>query len=295
MAGLAGSNGSEARRRLLLGAVAGALLAGRTRATGPLRVVTVGGALTEIVYALGAQGHLAGTDTTSTYPAAAQSLPKVGYARTLSAEGVLSLRPSLLIATAEAGPPAALQQLQSAGVRLVRTSGEHRFEALLGNVATVAEALGLDAAGQALGARLRSEWQRTLASVASRQSRPKLLFVLSHAANNVQVSGSGTAADAMIGYAGAVNALAGVNGGFKGYRPLAAEAAIAAAPDVILITREGLEAVGGVDALLARPGLALTPAGRHRRVVAPEALLLLGFGPRLPQAVAELSAALPAA
>jgi iron complex transport system substrate-binding protein len=92
----------------------------------------------------------------------------------------------------------------------------------------------------------------------------------------------------MLRYAGAVNVL----GGVEGYKPLTPEAAIAAAPDVILVTEQGLQAAGGIDGLLEAPGLAQTPAGRARRVVALEALLLLGFGPRLPQAVAALANAL---
>lgn len=288
-------------RRALVGCVAAFSVLGvlgvplrRACASEPLRVISVGGSLTEIVFALGAGDRLVGTDTTSMYPAGAQALPKVGYQRTLSAEGVLSLRPSLVLATAEAGPPAALQQLASSGVRLVRATGDHNFESVVANVGTVADALGLPAAGRALEAKLRSEWAATQAAVAARAggARPRVLFILSHAANNVQVSGTGTAADAMIRYAGSTNAIAAIDGGFKGYRPLAAEAVIAAAPDVILTTREGLEAIGGVDALLKRPGLALTPAGRAKRVVAPDALLLLGFGPRLPQAVRELAQSL---
>jgi iron complex transport system substrate-binding protein len=267
----------------------------KPRAADTPRVVSVGGALTEIVCALGAQRWLVGTDTTSIVPPAVLTLPKVGYQRTLSAEGVLSLRPTLVLATADAGPPAALEQLQSAGVRVMRADGDHSFDALTRNVATIADALALPAEGKALDARLRGEWSSTLAAIErstrADRKRPKVIFILSHAATNVQVAGRGTAADAMIRYAGGVNALT-ADGGFNGYRPLAAEAVVAAAPDFILTTREGVEALGGIDALLARPGLALTPAGRARRVIAPEALLLLGFGPRLPQAVSELAQAL---
>ena len=79
----------------------------------PKRVITIGGSLTEIVYALDSQALLVGSDTTSYYPEAAEELPKVGYQRTLSAEGILSLDPDLVIVTEEAGPPAVLKQLQS--------------------------------------------------------------------------------------------------------------------------------------------------------------------------------------
>lgn len=286
---------ATSRRRAVFGSCAAlgllALSQRPLRSEPAVRVVTVGGALTEIVFALGGETRLVGSDTTSMAPPAAQALPKVGYPRTLSAEGVLSLRPTLLLATADAGPPAALQQLAAAGVRVVRARGEHTFEALLANVSLVAESLALPARGYTLEAHLRSEWTRTQSAIASRAAhpRPKVMFVLSHAATNVQVAGSGTAADAVISYAGGVNALVSVDGGFRGYRPLTAEAAIAAAPDVILATAQGVEALGGIDSLLARPGLALTPAGRARRVVAPDALLLLGFGPRLPLAVRELA------
>jgi iron complex transport system substrate-binding protein len=103
-----------------------------------------------------------------------------------------------------------------------------------------------------------------------------VLFVYTSSSGALQVAGEGTAASAMIALAGARNATSG----FTGYRPMTAEAVIAAAPDVILFTDRGLASAGGVDAVLAKPGVALTPAGRARRVVSLDDLLLLGFGPR---------------
>ena len=97
----------------------------------PARVVSVGGAITETLYALGAEHLLVGADTTSLYPAAATRLPSVGYARALSAEGVLSLRPTLLLAGAEAGPPAVMRQLAAARVNLLQLDADHRFEGLV--------------------------------------------------------------------------------------------------------------------------------------------------------------------
>ena len=120
---------------------------------------------------------------------------------------------------------------------------------------------------------------------------PKVLFVLSHAAAQVMVGGDGPSAQAMIEYAGAANALTGV----AGYKPLTPEAAIAAAPDLLLLTDQGLQAAGGIDGFLRLPGLAETPAGRARRVVSMEAMLLLGFGPRLPLALKQLDEACAAA
>lgn len=249
------------------------------------RIVCIGGALTEIVYQLGAGELLVGTDTTSLYPPAAQKMPKVGYARQLSAEGVLSLRPTVVIASADAGPPAAMEQLHSAGVRLVRGAPGHDFETLLTNVRLIADSLDRRAAGETLIAKLRVQWQQVQQRVRRAPDAPRVLFVLSHVANNVQVAGHGTAAHALIGAAGGANALSG----FTGYRPLTAEAVIAAAPEVIVSTAQGVQALGGETQLLAQPGLALTPAGRAQRVFARDGLYLLGWGPRVPQAVQELA------
>ncbi len=257
--------------------------------TAPQRVVCVGGALTETVYALGAQSLLVGVDSTSFYPAEASRLPQVGYARTLSAEGLLALAPQLLLASGEAGPPLVLQQLRNTGVRIEQIADGHRFEGVLARTQRVGELLGRDP--QPLLRRLRDEWAAAQAELARHKTQPRVLFVLAHATNQLRVAGEDTAADAMLRLAGARNALAGL----QGYKALTPEAALQASPDLILCTDQGLQAQGGIDGLLKAPGLSLTPAGRARRVVSMDALLLLGFGPRLPQAVRELGALLHAA
>jgi iron complex transport system substrate-binding protein len=255
------------------------------------RIVSVGGALTELLYALGAEGDLVGTDTTSLYPPAVEALPRVGYSRALSAEGVLSLRPTLVVAGADAGPPAVLRQLAAAGVRLEQVDLAHSPEGLQAAVRRLGQLAQRPEAAERLAQRLDADLaaaRRRVTELATGREAPRVLFVLSHAMNQVRISGRGTAAHAMIELAGGRNAF----GQVEGYKPLAPEAAIAAAPDVILCTDQGLEAAGGIDGLLRAPGLAATPAGRARRVRSIEALLLLGFGPRLPQAVAQLAEAL---
>lgn len=255
------------------------------------RIVSVGGALTEIVYALEAQGELVGVDTTSLYPAVARQLPQVGYARTLSAEGVLSLAPTQLIATEEAGPQAVLRQVREAGVPVAVLSANNQFEGLLERVKQVGRITGRAEPAARLAQSLQQQWRGALAKVQQRQHAPvRVLFILAHAPNQVMVGGRETGADAMLAYAGAVNVMGG-QGGFAGYKPLTPEAVIAAQPDIVLVTDQGLKASGGVDGILKLPGLAQTPAGRKQRIVSQEAMLLLGFGPRMPLALAELDAA----
>ncbi|MDQ4628564.1 heme/hemin ABC transporter substrate-binding protein [Janthinobacterium lividum] len=255
------------------------------------RIVSVGGALTEIVYALEAQGELVGVDTTSLYPAVAQQLPQVGYARTLSAEGVLSLAPTQLIATEEAGPQTVLRQVRDAGVPVAVLNANNKFEGLLERVKQVGQITGRADPAARLAQALQQQWDGVLGKVRLRSHAPvRVLFILAHAPNQVMVGGRETGADAMLAYAGAVNVMGGP-AGFAGYKPLTPEAVIAARPDIVLVTDQGLKASGGVDGILKLPGLGQTPAGRKHRIVSLEAMLLLGFGPRMPQALAELDAA----
>jgi iron complex transport system substrate-binding protein len=261
---------------------------GLMAAPGSPRLITVGGGITEVVYALGAQDQLVGTDTTSLYPAAAQATPKVGYMRQLSAEGLLSLRPDALIASTDAGPPVVIDQLRSAGVRVELVVSDHSWDEVRRKIAAVGRASGREAAARELQARLEARWQAATARVQTAKGPgPKVLFVLAHS-GSPQVSGEKTAADALIRFIGARNAL----GGFQGYRPMTAEAMAQAAPDVILTTTQGIAAIGGEATFWQRPELALTPAFQRRTaartLVHLDALELLGFGPRLPDVVERL-------
>ena len=122
------------------------------------RLVALGGALTEVVYALGAEGQLVGTDTTSLYPDAALKTPKVGYMRQLSAEGLLSLRPDAVVGTHEAGPQVVLDQIRSAGVRVELVQADHTWDEVRRKVATVGRVAGREREGQALQADLDAPW-----------------------------------------------------------------------------------------------------------------------------------------
>lgn len=245
-------------------------------ADAPTRVVSVGGAMTEIVYALDAGDLLVAADTTSYYPPEAAALPKVGYVRALSAEGVLSLTPDLVILSAEAGPPLVIEQLERAGVSLLKIDTARNVEDVKAHIATVATALDREAEGAALIARIATAEADLKARIAAQGEPKRVLFILQHGGGAPMVAGRDTAADSIIRLAGAVNAV----DDYAGYKPLSPESATALAPDVILVTDQGLEQGGGKEAILATPGLSLTPAGQNGRLISMDALLLLGFGPR---------------
>lgn len=254
-------------------------------AEAPKRIVSVGGAVTEIVYALGAEDLIVGSDTTSYFPAAAAKLPKVGYMRALSAEGILSLRPDLLILTEDAGPPPVLHQLEGAGVNILRLKSGGSVADVEDGIRRLAKALDRVPAGAELLATLARE-KAALSRMVSDGGKPRrVMFILQHGGGAPMVAGRGTAADSIIHLSGAENAVAG----YDGYKPLTPEAAVALKPDAILITDQGLQQAGGRQALLDLPGLALTPAARNGRIYSMDALLLLGFGPRTVEAAMALN------
>lgn len=266
----------------------GALALGWSTGEAAERIVALGGPVTETVYALGAGDLLVGSDTSSVYPEAATKLPQVGYQRTVAAEGVLALRPTLLLATDEAGPPAAIAQIRAAGVRLVLVPSEHSVAGAQAKVRAIAAALDRAPEGERLAGEIARQAAEAQAIVSARAARPGVLFLYARGGGVMNVAGGATAADAMIALAGGRNAVTG----YDNYRPLTAEAAVTAAPDVILTLDRGLASVGGAAKLLEQPGLALTPAGRAGRVIAFDDLYLLGFGPRTGAAIADLARAL---
>ncbi len=252
------------------------------------RVVSVGGAITEIIYALGAEDRVIAVDSTSQYPPQVREHPDVGYMRQLSAEAIMALDPGLVLAEADAGPPAALDQLRAGGVSLVMVPDDPSTGGILEKVAVVAQALALDSRGRELSAHLEREFKELQEHLTAVDHRPGVLFLLSIGRGAPLASGRGTSADGIIALAGGRNAVTE----FDRYKPLSPEAAAGAAPDVVLVTERTLRLLGGRTALLARPEIAATPAGRAARIVVMDGLLLLGFGPRTPEAIRQLAAAL---
>lgn len=259
------------------------LLAGNASADNA-RLVTAGGGITETVYALGKGDLVVGVDASSVYPDAATQLPQIGYERMLSPEGLLSLRPTAIITSKDAGPPTALEQVKSSGVSVFQLDNTHDVESTVNRIAKIAAILGEEQRADSLIASLRADLRNASDIVARSVDHPKVMFIYARSGGLLNVSGTDTAAHAMIELAGAVNSVTG----YQGYKPLTAEAAVNAAPDVILMTTRGVAEAGGIDGVLAHPGLALTPAGRSRRLVVMDDLYLLGFGPRLGRAVHDL-------
>ncbi|MGC3989270.1 MAG: helical backbone metal receptor [Chthoniobacteraceae bacterium] len=220
------------------------------------RIVSLGGAVTETVCALGAQAGLVGVDSSSTAPPAVAKLPQVGYQRKVSAEGVLSLKPTLVLASDEAGPPEALEQLRQAGVKVIVLPAGNSVDGAVKKVQAIAEALGAADNAKPLVQAMTVQADRATKAATAGARAPRVLFLYARSGAGILAAGTGTEAEAMIQLAGGKNVITE----YKGYRPLTAEAAVAAAPEVILSITDGVASLGGEKSIYDAPGISLTPA-----------------------------------
>ncbi len=253
------------------------------------RIIPVNGDLAEVVYALGLGDQVVATDISATYPPEANDTPKIGYQRTLVVETILSFEPTVVLADDLAGPAEVLEQLEAAGVRVVRTTREDTIDSPAEKIRVVAAALDVVGRGEELVATLEAQLADATAQAedaVAASGRPDVLALYLRGPNVQLVFGRGSGIDAVIEAAGGTDV--GTAMGVVDNAELSTEAIVAAAPDILLVTTTGLESVGGVDELLAIPGIDQTPAAEHRRVVAFEDQYLYGLGPRTGALVSEL-------
>ncbi|KWV89185.1 ABC transporter substrate-binding protein [Pseudomonas carnis] len=256
----------------------------------PQRWVSAGGALSEWVTALGGESKLVGVDTTSQHPASLKALPSIGYQRQLSAEGILSLRPQILVGTEEMGPPPVLAQIRSAGVQVDMFSAQPDLPTLKGNLAHLGKLLGSEDQANALFAvyeQALAQQKNWVAKAQATQKAPGVLLLLGHAGGKPLIAGKDTAADWMLQQAGGRNLATHV-----GYKPFSVESLAGLSPEVLVFADRALTGDAARAALFKEnPILASTPAAKSGRVFELDPTLLVGgLGPRLPQSLEKLSA-----
>lgn len=250
------------------------------------RILAIGGDVTEIIYALGADGRLVGVDSTSQFPPTAlKEKANVGYMRALSTEGVISVGATLIVASERAGPPEVVKTLKTTSVPYVEVPDQYSPQGIAAKVRLVARAVGAEAEGEKVVGQVEADF-KSLADGARRIKRPvKALFVLAVQNGRATVGGQGTSAHAIMELAGAANAAAAVTG----FKPLTDEAIIELAPEVIITMRRSSGNDGhDTEQLLNMKGVQSTPAGAAKRLVVMDGLYLLGFGPRAPRAAHDL-------
>ena len=249
------------------------------------RIVSGGGDVTEIIFALGEGDRIAATDSTSVYPLKAMVTPKVGYVRNLSAEGVLSVEPDLILISGAAGPAEALDQIRATGVPMVEMKTEYTVEAILEKTVQVAEAIGVPEKGAELAATIEAEWTDAQQAIDTLEGDPSVLFFSTVADGSPTAAGKDTAAHGVIEMIGGTNAF----GERTGYKPISFESAVAADPDIILVMNFVVARMGGIEEVISHPAISLTSAAQNDRVFMVDADTVMQFSPRPPKAAGLLA------
>ena len=251
------------------------------------RITIAGGSLTEIVYLLGQENRLVAVDITSNYPKEAKELPSIGYVRALSAEGVLSLSPTLILGEDDTGPAAVMEQLSRVGIQIEIIPEENTANGIIKKVKCVAEILGVDSIikDKTLNNLNAVAKELKLLSETNKKEPPKVMFILSMESGSPTVGGVDTSADGLIKMTGAIN----VMDSFEGWKPVSTEAIIQAKPDFILISERGLNSFGSIEKLGKHPSLVFTPAAKKNNIIAMDGMAMLGFGPRTISSAKEIA------
>ena len=262
----------------------------RVKVTDASRIIPLWDNLSEIVFALGLGANVVARDTSTTF-AQAKKLPLVTRAHDITPEAVLSLKPTLILADEQTGPPEALRQIRDIGVPVVVFKRPTNVAQIGDQIQEIADTLGVHDAGVSAAKHAMDEIAGVAATVPKDAKKPRVAFLYLRGNAGVSlIAGPGSGVDSMIEYAGGVDAGTAIKLG-QSFTPLTSEALVKAAPDIILMTTTGLQSVGGVSGLLEVPGVAQTPAGKNRRIVAMEDGLLFSFGTRTSGALRTLRAA----
>lgn len=248
------------------------------------KIVSLNGAVTEIVAALGHEKEIVGTDVTSTYPESLKATAKdLGHVRSVSIEAIMALQPTVILATDKDMSPELLEKIKKSGVKAEVFTQEFSPEGTKKLIGEVAKALN-HADYKALEEKIDTD----LKAVKPIANAPKVLFIYARGANMMMVSGTGTPVEKAITLAGGKNAVTD----FADFKPLTPEALIKGNPDVILMFDSGIGSLGGPQGVLKIPGVDKTNAGKNKKIISMDGALLSGFGPRVGEGVAKLNSLL---
>ncbi|MGB0522604.1 MAG: heme/hemin ABC transporter substrate-binding protein [Flammeovirgaceae bacterium] len=251
----------------------------------PKRLITAGGAITEVVNKLGFGDQIIATDKTSTYPTHMQELPSIGYRNNITAEGLISLNPDAIILEEGYLEPEIIQQLEATGIELKQINNEKTIAGAKQLITELASYLGAKSIGESLIKQIDVELEQAQIQQQMSKEKPKVLFVYARGHGTLNIGGTGTFAQEMVKLAGGELAVPEI----EGYKPLTTEALVKANPDYILFFNSGLKTLNGVEGALEIPGIEQTTAGKQKNIIALDGLLLSGFDSRVGNAVLQLS------
>ncbi len=245
------------------------------------KIISLNGAITEVLADLGEQENLIGVDVTSTYPTSIKEKAKdLGHVSKLSIETLLSLKPTKIYATEKDLTPEQLAQLKKAGIQTEIIKQDYSIEGTKELVKTIAQSLN-KSNYETINTKIDVE----LKAIQPFDKKPKFLFIYARGAGTLMVAGKNTPMEKIIGIAGAENAITE----FEDFKPLTPEAIVKGNPDYILLFDKGLERIGGIDGVLKLEGISSTNAGKNKKIIAMDGQLVSGFGPRVGEAAVQLN------
>ncbi len=255
------------------------------------RVVSVSKQINEFIYDIGAQDNLVAKDLTSVYPPAITKLPSVGYHRALSAEGIISMKPTLFLTDGNVGPDAVLEQLKKVGIPILVIKPGASLDSARSLMAQLGKQFNREHAADSVLAQWRSGMDSVWSDTArwTNKPRPRVLIMhMGQIVNNYLGVGGGGPADQMLRWAGAANAIDSA----RSMTRLNPELIAKLAPDIIIATDVGFDRMGTAEKFSTLPGVNLTPAGKNQRIYRIDETELLYFGPRTPSTVRKLESML---
>tara|TARA_Y100001968_G_scaffold85103_1_gene76208 strand:- start:1011 stop:1889 length:879 start_codon:yes stop_codon:yes gene_type:complete len=244
----------------------------------PSRIVSIGSSITEIIYFLNSQDQIIAIDITSNFPEDAKKFPSVGYIRNLSAEGLLSTNPSIIISEDDIGPKNIIKQIQDTKTELRIIPEEQTLNGIIQKIQCVGNIIGQQKEAEE---KISSEINPVINKIKEIKkekdlSNIKIMMILSTEGNSTVVAGANTSGDSFIKMLGATNIFESING----WKAVTAETILLKNPDYIIIPEKDLHKQSNVNTISENMILKETNAGKNNGYIIKDGMAILGYGPR---------------
>ena len=240
-------------------------------------IVVAGGSITEIIYFLNLQNKLVGVDVTSNYPLNAKKLPSIGYIRNLSIEGLLSLKPNLILAEESIGPPIIVKQLNKTSVEFRIIKNNYTIDGINEKFLCISKILDIEIKNNIDYKKFVNNVKKLKSFVKNNNKEKKdILLILMMKGTSPIIAGKNTSGHGFIKMIGQNNSMSKVSG----WKPVSSEEILIANPNYIIVTKRALKDFTSIEKFLKLPGISSTKAAKNKNVFIKDGMSLLGYGPR---------------
>ena len=240
-------------------------------------IVVAGGSITEIIYFLNLQSKIVGVDVTSNYPLNAKKLPSIGYIRNLSIEGLLSLKPNLILAEESIGPPIIVKQLNKTSVEFRMIKNNYTIDGINEKFLCISKILDVEIKNNIDYKKFVNNVKKLKSFVKNNNKEKKdILLILMMKGTSPIIAGKNTSGHGFIKMIGQNNSM----GKVSGWKPVSSEQILIANPNYIIVTKRALKDFTSIEKFLKLPGISSTKAAKNKNVFIKDGMSLLGYGPR---------------